>query len=88
MDGLSDILAGKAIPREPPEVRRIKAYVKAEFDRDVGVQINGTDVVILAPTSVLANALRLRLHELRRICGMDLKEDSARKLMVRMGRSA
>lgn len=54
---------------EPPEVRVIKDFVRAQFEVNVSVTIQSTQIVINVPNAALAGALRMHLHELKTACG-------------------
>lgn len=81
MDSLGSVFAGRHAPQEPPEIRAVKAYVRNTFDRDVPVALRDGGLVIMAANASLANALRLRLHELRELTG-------GKPVTIRIGRSA
>jgi hypothetical protein len=70
MDSLRNILGTKDYD-EPPEVAKIKQYVKDEFQADVSVQVRERDIIIAVPNAALANTLKLRGPELKRICQTD-----------------
>lgn len=78
MDSLFTILARKDFD-EPPEISRIKRYVRDNFSANVGVQVRQRDIVISVPSAALANVLRLRGRELKRECQLD------RRLTFRIG---
>lgn len=78
MDSLSSILGNKDFD-EPPEISSIKKYVKDEFQTDVSVQVRDKDIVVVVPSSALANTLRLRRLEMERRCQLD------KKLVFRIG---
>lgn len=81
MDTLGSLFAGRRMPEEPPEIAAIKAYVKNAFDRDVSVAVRDGGLVVMAANASLANALRLRLHDLRRLAG-------EKPVTIRIGRAA
>lgn len=70
MDSLSSILGGKDFD-EPPEMSSIKKYVQDEFQTKVAVQVRERDIVIDVPSASLANALRLRVPDIKRRCQVD-----------------
>ena len=70
MDSLNDILGRKDFD-EPPEAAAIKRYVKTEFKTAVGVMVRERDIVIMVPSAALANTLRLRGPEIRRLVQTD-----------------
>lgn len=70
MDSLSNILHRKDFD-EPPEMAAIKKYVKDKFQTEVGVQVRERDIVVIVPSSALANTLRLCGPDLKRRCQID-----------------
>lgn len=65
MSNLSDILAQKKFPQEPPEFPIIRAFVKKHFDITPRLQLRDTSIIIAVPTSAVAGSLRFQLHELQ-----------------------
>jgi hypothetical protein len=80
MDSLNDILAHKDFD-EPAEATVIKAYVHEQFNEAVAVTIREREIIITARSAALANTLRLRTLDLRRLLGGD-----KRRLVFRIGR--
>lgn len=70
MDSLSDILGLKDFD-EPLEIRRIKAYVLAEFEESVEVIVRQRDIIITGSSAALINTLRLRSPKLKKLCETD-----------------
>ncbi len=70
MDSLSNILGRKDFD-EPPEMASIKKYVQDKFQAKVGVQVRERDIVVIVPSSALANTLRLCGPDLKRRCQID-----------------
>ena len=64
-DSLGDILARKKLPEEPPEVKKIKAYVLDVFDEQCGVTVRQHGIVIAVSNASLAGALREHIHILQ-----------------------
>ena len=64
-NSLGDILARKDFD-EPPEMLAIKQFVQQEFQQDVEVLVREKDIVVTAAGASLANALRLKVTELRK----------------------
>jgi hypothetical protein len=63
-DSLASLLSRKDFD-EPPEMAAIKSYVRKTFDEDCEVLVRERDIVITVSNSSLANALRLKVNELR-----------------------
>jgi hypothetical protein len=80
MDSLNDILAHKDFD-EPEEAVTVKAYVRQEFNESVAVIVHEREIIIAAPSAALANTLRLRTLDLRKVLGGD-----KRRLVFRIGR--
>jgi len=78
MDSLHDLL-GKYAPREPAEMRTIKTYIDEHFHMTAGVAVTDTTIVVTVSSAALANTLRYRMHELRRLC------DTSKKIILRIG---
>ena len=78
MDSLNDVLGRKDFT-EPPEMSVIQAYAQREFQAMVGVQVRERDIVISVPNAALANTLRLRTIELKKLCKTD------KRLVFRIG---
>lgn len=67
MDSLNDILGQRNFD-EPVEIRLIKTYALENFQSKVEVIVREQDIVINVPSAALANMLRLRGPELKRLC--------------------
>jgi hypothetical protein len=67
MDSLLSILESNDYA-EPPEIISIKKYVKDGYGVSVGVQVRDRDIIIMVPSSALANTLRLRGPDLKKCC--------------------
>lgn len=80
MDSLNDILARKDFD-EPEEAAAVKNYVRKEFNETVAVTVREREIIIAAPSAALANMLRLRTLDLRKVLGGD-----KRRLIFRIGR--
>lgn len=77
-DSLSDILNQRDFSA-PPEIDRIKNFIRRKFDSDVNVHITNNLLVIAADSAALASTLRLNWTEL-------VKEaDTDKKIMIRIG---
>lgn len=63
-DSLADVLAHKDFD-EPPEMKAIKTFVRETFDEDCEVLVRDRDIVVTVRSSSLANALRLKINDLR-----------------------
>lgn len=69
-DSLADLL-GKRNFEEPPEVRTIKDFVRKRFNADVSVAVQPRQIIIGVSGSSMAGALRMHLHELKKLCATD-----------------
>lgn len=63
MDSISDILSNKDF-EIPDEVSAIKAYVAKEYDKDIAVAINGSDIIVSSRSAGLISNLRLNSPKL------------------------
>lgn len=73
MDSLLQLLSNRDLPIEPAEIKLIKDYVKTEFDSVVEVMVRDKDIVISVSNSSLANTLRLRGPQIKKLCTTDKK---------------
>lgn len=64
VNSLADLLRRKDFD-EPPEMAAIKSFVRETFDEDCEVLVRERDIVVTVRNSSLANALRLKVTELR-----------------------
>lgn len=78
MDSLLDILGRKDFD-EPIEIKRIKAYVQANFQEAVEVMVRERDIIITGNSSALINTLRLRTTDLQELSETD------KRLVFRIG---
>lgn len=70
MDGLADLLARKDFD-EPPEMAAIKTFIRDAFDEDSEVLVRDRDIVVTVRSSSLANAVRLKMNDLRTAAATD-----------------
>lgn len=63
-DSLAALLANRSFD-EPPEMVAIKRFVKDTFDEDCEVLVRERNIVIAVRGASLANALRLKVNDLR-----------------------
>ncbi len=70
MDSLSDILGNKNFD-EPAESKLIKKYILDNFSAAAEVLVRDQDIVINVRSAALANTLRLRGPQLKRLIGTD-----------------
>ena len=78
MDSLKRLL-GDRVPAEPREIKLIKKYVQTEFQSPVEVLVRERDIIISVPSAALANTLRLRSPEIKRLC------ETEKRLIFRIG---
>lgn len=69
-NSLADLLANKDFD-EPDEMKAIKRFVQSNYQADVEVQVREREIVVTTPSAALANMLRLRLPELRKVAATD-----------------
>lgn len=67
MDSLQDLLKKKD-NQEPAEVVIIRKFVHDTFQSDCSVMIRTNQIVIRVTSASLAGALRMKLHELQKLC--------------------
>ena len=70
MDSLQDLLKNKD-NQEPPEIVVIKSFLKDEFNATCLVVMRTNQIVIRVASASLAGALRMRIHELQKLCETD-----------------
>jgi hypothetical protein len=68
MDSMGDILARKEFD-EPDEVKLIKQFVRDNYNESVSISVSKDGFVVYVDSASLANALHLRLPDLRKIIG-------------------
>lgn len=78
-DSLSDVLKNYDF-EEPPEIERVKRYIRDEFHADCKVSISANVITIIVASAALAGALRPRLHKLR----SDVETE--KRLVIRISR--
>lgn len=69
-DSIKDLLFKRDFD-EPPEVRLIKEFIRKRFDAEAGVAVQERQIIITVPGAALAGALRLQLHELKKLCATE-----------------
>jgi hypothetical protein len=79
MDSLNDILSRKDFD-EPAESLAIKRYVREKYDEAVAVTIREKEIIIAAPNASLANTLRFKVVDLRKLVGTE------KRLVFRIGK--
>ncbi len=80
MDSLFNILSNR-MPDEPPEIRAIKEYVRANFRENVHVAVRERDILVTVRSSALAGTLRARTSDILHTIGA-----SDKRLVFRIGR--
>jgi len=76
-NSLADLLANKW--DEPAEIGTIKQFVQRHYNSEVKVKLQDKTIIISAPNSALAGALRMNIVQLQE----ELKTD--KKLVIRIG---
>ncbi len=72
MDSLADLLKNRT-PEEPPEVIAVKRYIQEQFGEPSSVRLQGKSLIITVAQGGLAATLRMRLPQLKRMVGPDLR---------------
>jgi hypothetical protein len=72
MDSIYNILSKRGFD-EPPEIARIKAYVREHYKSNVGVQVRERDILLIVPSAALANTLRFKMRDMQKVCELDKK---------------
>lgn len=67
---LADILKRRNV-EEPAEVQIIKRFVQKHFSASCRVSVQQQQIVIQVTSASLAGALRIKLHELQKLCNTD-----------------
>lgn len=70
MDSLHNILLQRDFD-EPIEIKIIKAYIRNTFNADSEVIVRNRDIIIKVANAALANTLRLKGPEIKKICNTD-----------------
>lgn len=73
MNSLQELLGKRDLPSEPTEIKLIKDYAKSEFNSVVEVMVRDKDIVIIVDSASLANTLRLRGPQIKKLCETDKK---------------
>jgi hypothetical protein len=69
-NSLADLLANKDFD-EPEEMKAIKLFVRQNYKVDVEIQMRDKVIIVTTPSAALANTLRLKLPELRKVAATD-----------------
>jgi hypothetical protein len=77
-DSLKDLLARRDVPQEPPEIARIKRFIKDTYDATAKVESRDKSLVISVDNAPLAATLRLQSHQLQELC------DTDKRLLIRI----
>jgi hypothetical protein len=80
MDSIYDLLAGKNFD-EPPEVAKIKQFVRDNYKADSQVTVRERDIVVSVASASLAGRLRFDMQRL--IAALETKK----RIIVRIARS-
>jgi hypothetical protein len=65
MDSILTILGNKDFD-EPPEINKIKEFIRNEYGVSIGVQVREKDIILSVPDASLANTLRLNQQEIKK----------------------
>lgn len=77
-DSLGDLLRDYDID-EPPEIRRLKEYIRRHFDVEARLAIHNNQIVIAVPSAALAGTLRMHLMDLQNAAR------TKQRLIIRIG---
>lgn len=77
-DSLADIL-GRKNHSTPSEITALKAFIEQEYNQEVGLSMNKTQIVIVVPNGSLATTLRMRLPDLQKTARTKLR------IVIRIG---
>lgn len=78
-DSLNDILSKFSFD-EPPEIRRVKDFIRTKYQIDASVAISGNQLIITVPGAALAGSLRMQTVSLQKAA------DTTKRLVIRIGR--
>lgn len=71
-NSLADLLANKDFD-EPAEMKAIKEFVQKNYQVSVEVQMREKEIIVTTPSAALANTLRLKMPELRKVAATNKK---------------
>lgn len=77
---MSDLLAKRGMPSEPPEVKAIKQFVQERVNVIPTVSIGQSQIIISVPSAAAAGSLRMQLFELQESLA------TTKRLVIRIGR--
>jgi hypothetical protein len=72
MDSLNTLLGSRDF-RQPPEIERLKLFIKENYNQSAEISLNGKTIVVGVASSALASSLRYRLPEIKRTLKIDQK---------------
>jgi hypothetical protein len=78
-DSLGDLLRNYDLD-EPPEIKRIKAFIRNMYKKEVAVALHDNQIIIMVPSAALAGTLRPNLHKIQKQCETD------KRLILRINR--
>ncbi len=64
-------LLGKSKYIEPPEIKRIKDYIKDKFQAEASIAVSTRQIIVAVPSAALAGTLRLHSHKMAEACQID-----------------
>ncbi|MCA9331348.1 hypothetical protein KC968_00230 [Candidatus Saccharibacteria bacterium] len=77
-NSIADLLPKERF-EEPSEVRIIKDFIWKNYQQTAKVSVHTTQIIIQVPSSALAGALRVHLHNLQQLC------QTNKRLILRIG---
>lgn len=78
-DSLGDLLRNYDLD-EPPEIKRVKAFIRNTFQKEVAVALRDNEIIISVPSAAFAGVLRPQLYKIRNECETD------KRLIIRISR--
>ena len=78
IDSVGDLLHNRR-PTTPPEIDRIKQYIKKQYDKTVSVEIHKNHISVVTPSAALANTLRLDMPRVQAAA------ESDKKIVIKIG---
>jgi hypothetical protein len=77
---IGDVMASRSYG-EPPDIRRIKDFVKTEIGIVPGVSSNAESYIVRVPSAAAAGALRVGLFRLHKLLA------TKKRILIRIGQS-
>lgn len=78
-NSLGDILRDYDLD-EPPEIKRVKAYVREQFQIVPVVGFQNDQIVVSVPSAALAGTLRMQVYQIQKAA------ETKKRIMIRISR--